>query len=85
MQIMWKYRYLFTGRSINVHKSWFFTSFCSGYLPSSYDLEETDADQIIQMVSEEVTLTNKEMQVIMQSDNKHPHITSQVPFLDKVF
>ena len=25
-----------------------------GYLPSSYDLEQTDADQIIQMVNEEV-------------------------------
>ena len=44
-----------------------------GYLPSSYDLEQTDADQIIQMVNEEVALTEKEMQVIMQSDNKHPH------------
>ena len=43
-----------------------------GYLPSSHDLEQTDADQIIQMVNEEVTLTNKEMQVIMQSDNKPP-------------
>ena len=32
-----------------------------GYLPSSYDLEQTDADQIIQRVNEEVTLTNKEM------------------------
>ena len=42
-----------------------------GYLPSSYDLEQTDADQIIQMVNEEVALTNKEMQVIMQSDNTH--------------
>ena len=32
-----------------------------GYLPSSYDLEQTDTDQIIQMVNEEVALTNKEM------------------------
>ena len=36
------------------------------YLPSSYDLEQTDADQIIQMANEEVASTNKEMQVIMQ-------------------
>ena len=53
-----------------------------GYLPSSYDLEQTDADQIIQMVNEEVTSTNKEMQVIMQSDNKHPHINKSGSFLD---
>ena len=51
-----------------------------GYLPSSCDLEQTDADQIIQMVNEEVTLTNKEMQVIMQSDNKHPHINKSGSF-----
>ena len=51
-----------------------------GYLPSSYDLEQTDADQIIQMANEEVTLTNKEMQVIMQSDNKHPHINKSGSF-----
>ena len=51
-----------------------------GYLPSIYDLEQTDADQIIQMVNEEVASTNKEMQVIMQSDNKHPHINKSGSF-----
>ena len=51
-----------------------------GYLPSSYDLEQTDADQIIQMANEEVALTNKEMQVIMQSDNKHLHINKSGSF-----
>ena len=51
-----------------------------GYLPSSYDLEQTDADQIIQMVNEEVASTDKEMQVIMQSDNKHPHINKSGSF-----
>ena len=51
-----------------------------GYLPSSYDLEQTDTDQTIQMANEEVTLTNKEMQVIMQSDNKHPHINKSGSF-----
>ena len=45
-----------------------------GYLPSSYGLEQTDSDQIIQMANEEVTSTDKEMQAIMQIDNKHPHI-----------
>ena len=51
-----------------------------GYLPSSYDLEQTDADQIIQMVNEEVVSTKKEMQVIMQGDNKHPHINKSGSF-----
>ena len=51
-----------------------------GYLPSSYDLEQTDANQIIQMANEEVASTNKEMQVIMQSDNKHPHINKTGSF-----
>ena len=51
-----------------------------GYLPSSHDLEQTDTDQIIQTVNEEVTSTNKEMQVIMQSDNKHPHINKSGSF-----
>ena len=51
-----------------------------GYLLSSYDLEQTDADQIIQVANEEVTSTNKEMQVIMQSDNKHPHINKSGSF-----
>ena len=51
-----------------------------GYLPSSNDLEQTDADQIIQAANEEVTLTNKEMQVIMQGDNKHPHTNKSGSF-----
>ena len=45
-----------------------------GYLPSSNDLEQTNASQIIQTVNDEVTSINKEMQVIMQGDNKHTHI-----------
>ena len=32
------------------------------------------------MANEEVTSTNKEMQVIMQSDNKHPHINKSGSF-----
>ena len=39
-----------------------------------------DADQIIQMANEEVASTNKEMQVIMQSDNRHPHINKTGSF-----
>ena len=51
-----------------------------GYLPSSYDLEQTDTDQIIQMANEEVASTNKEMQVIMTSHNKHTHINKSGSF-----
>ena len=51
-----------------------------GYLPSSYDLEQTDTDQIIQTANEEVASTDKEMQVIIQSDNKHPHINKTGSF-----
>ena len=45
-----------------------------GYLPNSNDLEQKNADQIIQTASDEVNSINKEMQVIMQGNNKHPHI-----------
>ena len=51
-----------------------------GYLPSSYDLEQRDTDQIIQTTNEEVASTHKEMQVIMQSDNRHPHINKSGSF-----
>ena len=51
-----------------------------GYLPSSNDLEQTNADQIIQTANEEVTSTKKEMQVIMQGGNKHPHINQSGSF-----
>ena len=51
-----------------------------GYLPSSNDLEGTDTDQIIQMANEEVTSSIKELQVIMQGDNKHPHISNSGSF-----
>ena len=51
-----------------------------GYLPNSNDLEQTNTDQIIQTANEEVTLTNREMLVIMQGDNKHPHINKYGSF-----
>ena len=51
-----------------------------GYLPSGSDLEQTNADQIIQTANEEVTSSNREMQVIMQGDNKHPHINKSGSF-----
>ena len=43
-------------------------------------LNRLDADQIIQTANEEVASTNKEMQVIMQSDNRHPHINKTGSF-----
>ena len=51
-----------------------------GDLPSSYDLEQTNADQVIQMANKEVASTSKEMQGIMQSNNKHPHINKTGSF-----
>ena len=51
-----------------------------GYLPNSNDLEQKNADQIIQTANEEVTSITKEMQVIMQGDNKHPHINKSGSF-----
>ena len=49
-----------------------------GYLPSS--IEETNAYQIIQMGNEEVASTDKEMQVIIKSDNKPLHINKTSSF-----
>ena len=51
-----------------------------GYLPNSNDLEQTNADQIIQTINEEVISISKEMQVIMQGDDKHPHINKSGSF-----
>ena len=45
-----------------------------GYLPNSNDLEQRNADQITQTARDEVNSITREMQVIMQDDNKHPHI-----------
>ena len=51
-----------------------------GYLPNSNDLEQKNADQIIQTANDEVNLISKEMQVVMQGDNKHPHINKSGSF-----
>ena len=51
-----------------------------GYLPNSNDLEQKNADQIIQTANDEVNSISKEMQVIMQGDNKHPHINKSGSF-----
>ena len=51
-----------------------------GYLPNSNDLEQKNTDQIIQTANDEVNLISKEMQVIMQGDNKHPYINKSGSF-----
>ena len=51
-----------------------------GYLPNSNDLEQKNADQITQTASNEVNSISKEMQVIRQGDNKHPHINRSGSF-----
>ena len=51
-----------------------------GYLPNSNDLEQKNSDQIIQTADDEVNSISKEMQVIMQGDNKHPHINKSGSF-----
>ena len=51
-----------------------------GYLPTSNDLKHTNASQIIQTANEEVSSISREMQVIMQGDNKHTHINKSGSF-----
>ena len=51
-----------------------------GYLPNSNDLEQRNADQITQTACDEVNSITREMQVIMQGDNKHPHINKSASF-----
>ena len=51
-----------------------------GYLPNGNDLEQRNADQITQTACDEVNLISREMQVIMQGDNKHPHINKSGSF-----
>ena len=51
-----------------------------GYLPNSNDLEQRNADQIFQTACHEVNTITREMQVIMQGDNKHPHVNKSGSF-----
>ena len=51
-----------------------------GYLPNSNDLEQKNADQITQTACDEVNSISREMQMIMQGDNKHPHINKSGSF-----
>ena len=51
-----------------------------GYLLNSNDLEQRNADQISQTACHEVNTITREMQVIMQGDNKHPHVNKSGSF-----
>ena len=51
-----------------------------GYLPNSNDLEQRNADQISQTACYEVNTITREMQVIIQGDNKYPHINKSGSF-----
>ena len=51
-----------------------------GYLPNSNDLEQRNTDQISQTACHEINTITREMQVIMQGDNKHPHINKSGSF-----
>ena len=51
-----------------------------GYLPNSNDLDQRTADQVTQTAWDEVNSITREMQVIMQGDNKHPHINKSGSF-----
>ena len=51
-----------------------------GYLPNSNDLDQRNADQISQTACHEVNTVTREMQVIMQGDNKHPHVNKSGSF-----
>ena len=51
-----------------------------GYLPNSNDLDQKNADQISQTAWDEVNSITREMQIIMQGDNKHPHINKSGSF-----
>ena len=51
-----------------------------GYIPNSNDLDQKNADQITQTACDEVNSITREMQVIMQGDNKHPHINKSGSF-----
>ena len=51
-----------------------------GYLPNSNDLEQRNAEQISQTACHQVNTITREMQVIVQGDNKHPHINKSGSF-----
>ena len=74
-----QHQYILAGGSINAQAGFSLVP-VPGYLPNSNDLEQKNADQIIQTTNDEVNSISKEMQVIMQGNNKHPHINKSGSF-----
>ena len=76
-QIVWNINIFLQEDQLMCTKAGFSLVPVPGYLPNSNDLEQRNADQIYPISTcNEVNTITREMQVIMQSDNKHPHINS---------
>ena len=76
LQIVWNIDIVLQEDQLMCTKAGFSLVLVPGYLPSSNDLEQRNADQISKSAWDEVNTISHEMQVIMQGDNKHPHINS---------
>ena len=72
-QIVWNINIFLQEDQLMCTKASFSLVPVPGYLPNSNDLKQRNADQISQTVCHEVNTITREMQVIMQGDNKHPH------------
>ena len=79
-QIVWNINICLQEDQLMCTKAGFSLVPVPGYLPNSNDLEQRNADQITQTACNEVNLITREMQVIMQGDNKHPHISKSGSF-----
>ena len=75
-----KHWHILTEGPINAHKGSFSPVPVPGYLPNGNDMEQKNTDQIIQTANDEVNSISKEIHVIMQGDNKHPHINKSGSF-----
>ena len=69
-QIVWNINIFLQEDQLMCTKAGFSLVPVPGYLPTSNDLKCTDTSQIIQMANEEVSSISREMQIIMQGDNK---------------
>ena len=79
-QIVWNITIFLQEDQLMCTKAGFSLVPVPGYLPNSNDLEQRNADQISQTACHEVNTITREMQVIMQGDNKHPHVNRSGSF-----
>ena len=79
-QIVWNINIFLQEDQLMCTKAGFSLVPVPGYLPNSNDLEQRNADQISQTACHEVNTITREMQVIMQGDNKHPHANKSGSF-----